>query len=124
LGGKEDELSEKARHFGSETWEREVLQAQGPVLVDFWATWCPPCRVLGPVIDELAGTYAGRITVGKVNVDENEDLALRYGIQSIPTLLLFDKGEPVVRQIGAAPRHELVRALDAHLEGATVPAAG
>ena len=117
-------MSEKARHFGSETWEREVLQAQGPVLVDFWATWCPPCRVLGPVIDELAGTYAGRITVGKVNVDENEDLALRYGIQSIPTLLLFDKGEPVVRQIGAAPRHELVRALDAHLEGATVPAAG
>ena len=81
MGGKEDELSEKARHFGSETWEREVLQAQGPVLVDFWATWCPPCRVLGPVIDELAGTYAGRITVGKVNVDENEDLALGEQIQ-------------------------------------------
>jgi thioredoxin 1 len=93
------------------------------VLVDFWAPWCPPCRVLGPVIDELAGHYAGRITIGKVNVDENGDLAERYGVQSIPTLLLFENGQLVSKQIGAVPKHMLVAALDAHLGGAPAGAA-
>jgi thioredoxin 1 len=110
-------LSEKAMHFGSQGWETEVLGAKGPVLVDFWAPWCGPCRAMGPVIDELAGSYAGRITVGKVNVDEHSDLASRYGIQSIPTLLLFENGQLVSRQIGALPKQMLVEALDAHLGG-------
>ena len=116
-------MSEKTIHFGSESWEREVLQAKGPVLVDFWASWCPPCRVLGPVIDELAGTYAGRITIGKLNVDEHGELAARYGIQSIPTLLLFENGQIVSRQIGAVPKNMLVEALDARLSGAATASA-
>jgi thioredoxin 1 len=114
-------LSDKAIHLGSESWEREVVGAKGPVLVDFWAPWCAPCRMVGPVIEELAGTYAGRVTVGKVNVDENPELAERYGIQSIPTLLLFANGQPVARQIGAVPKDRLVQALDAHLAGAAAP---
>jgi thioredoxin 1 len=112
-------LNEKTIQFGSQTWETEVLGAKGPVLVDFWAPWCPPCRALGPVIDELAGTYEGRVTVGKVNVDEHQELAERYGIQSIPTLMLFENGQCVARQIGAPPRHMLVQTLDAHLAGAS-----
>ena len=116
-------MNQKARHFDEASWEQEVLGAEGPVLVDFWASWCPPCRLLGPVIDELAGTYSGRIAIGKVDVDASPELAARYGIQSIPTLLLFEKGEIVSRQIGAVPRDTLVRALDARL-GAPVPAQG
>ena len=121
---KGSDLREKARHFDAGSWEQEVLGAQGPVLVDFWASWCPPCRLIGPVIDELAGTYAGRITIGKVDVDENQELAARYGIQSIPTLLLFEKGQIVSRQIGAVTRDVLVRALDARLSGVEVAAQG
>ena len=117
-------MSGKTIHFGSESWEREVLGAKGPVLVDFWAPWCAPCRVLGPVIEELAGTYAGRVTVGKVNVDEHQELAARYGIQSIPTLMLFENGQPVARQIGAVPKQMLVQALDAHLAGAPAASQG
>lgn len=123
-------MSEKTIHFVSETWEADVLGAKGPVLVDFWAPWCPPCRALGPVIDELAGAYEGRVTIGKVNVDEHQDLAARYGIQSIPALLLFENGQCVARQIGAVPKAMLAEALDARLAGvpegtvapATVPA--
>ena len=108
-------------HLGSDTWESEVVGARTPVLVDFWAPWCAPCRMLGPVIEELAETYAGRVSVAKLNVDEHPDVAARYGIQSIPTLLLFQGGQPVARQIGAVPKHALVEALDAHL--ASAPAA-
>ena len=110
-------MNEKTIQFAAQSWETEVLGAKGPVLVDFWAPWCPPCRALGPVIDELAGTYEGRVTIGKVNVDEHQDLAERYGVQSIPTLLLFENGQCVARQIGAVPRDMLVQALDARLAG-------
>jgi thioredoxin 1 len=113
-------LSENARQFGTDNWEKDVLQAAGPVLVDFWAPWCPPCRALGPVIEDLAGSYAGKVTIGKLNVDENEELAARYGIRTIPTLMLFDKGELVTR-LGGAPKDVLAKALDAHL--AAAPAA-
>jgi thioredoxin 1 len=112
-------LSEKTIQFGSATWEKDVLGAKGPVLVDFWAPWCPPCRVLGPVIDDLATTYEGRVTIGKVNVDEHQELAERYGIQSIPTLMLFQDGQCVARQLGAAPKDLLAQALDDHLAKAS-----
>ncbi len=92
-------------------FEEEVLQSDLPVLVDFWASWCGPCRMLAPVIEEIAEEYAGRLKVGKVNVDEEPALAMRYGISSIPALLLFQNGEPVKTAVGYRPKEELQREL-------------
>ncbi len=91
----------------------EILNTEMPVLVDFWATWCGPCRALGPVIEELAGEYEGKAIVGKCNVDENEDAPMQYGIRSIPTLLFFKNGELVDRLVGAAPKADIAAKLDA-----------
>lgn len=96
-------------------FEREALAAEGAVLVDFWAAWCPPCRRLAPALDALAGEYEGRLTVLKVDVDENPDLAARYGIRSIPTLLLFRDGRVADRRLGALPMDDLKRFVDAQL---------
>ena len=85
-------------------FETEILKATGLILVDFWAEWCGPCRVLSPVVSELAQDYAGKLKVGKVNVDENNALAARYGVMSIPTLKFFKDGKVVGEMIGAAPK--------------------
>ena len=113
-------MSDKALHVTSANFEAEVLKATGPVLVDFWATWCPPCRMIAPAVEELAGEFAGKAKVAKLDVDESPELAQRYGVQSIPTLLVFKNGQVVEQRIGALPKAEMARMLDAHAAAAAV----
>ena len=89
------------------TFESEVLKATGPVVVDFWAEWCGPCRMIAPALEEIAGTLNGKVKIVKLNVDENPATAQKYGIMSIPTLMLFKNGELASRQVGAAPKQKL-----------------
>ena len=93
----------------------EILNTDKPVLADFWATWCGPCRALAPVIEELAAEYEGKAVIGKCNVDDNEDLPVNFGIRSIPTLLFFKNGELVDRLVGAAPKSDIAAKLNALL---------
>jgi thioredoxin 1 len=105
-------------HLDDANFENEVLKSSTPVLVDFWAEWCPPCRALGPTIDELASESDGRFKIGKVNLDESPNLAVTYGIKSIPTLLVFADGEVVEQITGLVPKADLTQALDAQLHTA------
>ncbi|MDK2991050.1 MAG: thioredoxin 1 [Clostridiales bacterium] len=93
----------------ADNFDDEVLKSDKPVLVDFWAAWCGPCRMVSPIIDELAADYAGKIKVGKVNVDEQRSIAERYRIMSIPTIYLFKNGQPVDKIIGARPKADFER---------------
>jgi thioredoxin 1 len=97
--------------IGDGEFQREVLESSQPVLVDFWATWCAPCRAIAPALEELAGQYKGRVRVAKVNIDDNQDTPQRYGIRSIPTLLLFKGGQVVEQIVGAVPKARLEEAL-------------
>jgi len=99
-----------------QSFDTEVVQSTVPVLVDFWAAWCGPCRAIAPAVEELAQEYAGKLKVVKVDVDENPDVSSRYGVQSIPTLLVFKGGEVVERMIGAYPKNMLLQKLQPHLQ--------
>jgi thioredoxin 1 len=96
-------------------FEPEVLKSATPVLIDFWAPWCGPCRQIAPTIDQIAVEYAGRLKVMKMNVDENPDVPIRYGVQGIPTLLLFKGGEVVEKLVGAYPKPALVSKISRHV---------
>ncbi len=89
------------------TFELEVLKASGPVVVDFWAEWCGPCKMIGPALDEIAGSLGAKVKIVKLNVDENPNTAAKYGIMSIPTLMIFKNGELSSRQVGAVPKQKL-----------------
>ncbi|MBI1744854.1 thioredoxin [Candidatus Acetothermia bacterium] len=108
----------KAIQIENNTFEKEVLHSALPTLVDFYADWCGPCKAIAPVIDEIATELAGQLKVAKVNVDESEALSLQYGVQGIPTLILFQNGQEVQRITGFLPKTQLVRQLRPHL-GAT-----
>lgn len=107
-------MSETVQQVNDGNFEEQVLQSEKPVLVDFWAPWCPPCRMIAPVIAELAKEYEGRAKVVKLDVDESPAVAGKYGIQGIPTLLVFKAGRVVEQRVGALPKTELARMLDAH----------
>ncbi|HXX05447.1 MAG TPA: thioredoxin [Candidatus Bathyarchaeia archaeon] len=107
---------EKAKPVNGKDWDKEVLNSQIPVFVDFWAEWCGPCRMVSPVVEELASEYAGKINFVKVNVDENNELASKYNVFSIPTLAIFNKGQIITQQIGAASKSSYKNMIDKTLE--------
>ena len=107
--------AEHVQTFTDGNFETTVLQAGVPVLVDFWAEWCGPCKRLGPTIDQLATDYVGKVTIGKLNVDDNPNTAMKFQIRGIPAVLLFKDGKVVESVIGLAPKEDFKKAIDKHL---------
>jgi thioredoxin 1 len=101
--------------FNEANWDEGVLNSDRPVLVDFWAEWCPPCRAIAPTVDAIAEAYLGRVKVGKLNMDENNEVGKRYAVRSIPTLLLFKGGKVVEQKVGAVGKTDVQKMLDAHV---------
>ncbi len=99
--------------FTDSNFDAEVLSASAPVLVDFWAEWCMPCKILGPTIDELADSYHGKALVGKVDIDSNQEIAMKFGISAIPTVIIFKDGQPAKKFVGLTKKEDLAAALDA-----------
>ena len=108
-------MSDKVTHVGDADFDAAVLQSGEPVLVDFWAEWCGPCKMISPVLDELAETYGGKLKVAKVNVDENRATAIKYHVRNIPLLLLFKDGQVQATQIGAVGKAQLAQLIDKSL---------
>jgi len=108
----------KPIEFTDSNFETEVLKSETPVLVDFWAVWCGPCRMIAPIVEELAKEYSGKVKVGKLDVDNNPQVSMTYGIRSIPTLLIFRDGKIADQIIGAVPKQAIAQKLDAQLQPA------
>ncbi len=108
-------MAEGVLELTSANWDNEVLQSKGLVMVDFWAVWCGPCRIIAPTIEELAKEYAGKVKVCKLNTDENSDIASKYKIMGIPTIMFFKDGQKVEQVVGAVPKQQLKAKIDALL---------
>ena len=107
--------SELIKHVSDASFEADVLQATSPVLVDYWAEWCGPCKMIAPVLDEVASAYQGKLTVAKMNVDENRDVPAKFGIRGIPTLMLFKDGQLAATKVGAMSKAQLTAFIDQQL---------
>src|SRR6059036_2959303 len=107
--------SENTLNFSDSTFDQDVLRSEVPVLVDFWAEWCGPCRQMGPTIDVVASEYAGKLKVGKLDIESNSSTAARYNVYSIPTLLLFKGGQVVEQRVGSMPKSDVKKMIDPHV---------
>ena len=105
-------MSNNINEFTDDNFDADVAQSDLPVLIDFWAAWCGPCKAIAPIIDEIAGEYSGKVKVGKVDVDKNQNIAMKYGIRSIPTLLVMKGGEVVNQIVGSVPKENITDVLD------------
>jgi thioredoxin 1 len=108
-------MSQQIHHVSDETFESEVLQSNVPVLVDYWAEWCGPCKMIAPILNEVAGEYDGRLKVTKLNIDENKATPPKYGIRGIPTLMLFKNGNIEATKVGALSKAQLTAFIDSHI---------
>ncbi len=108
-------MSEHIHYVSDSTFDAEVLQAPLPVLVDYWAEWCGPCRMIAPILDEISKEYQGRLTIAKLNVDENQQTPAKFGIRGIPTLMLFKNGDIAATKVGALSKSQLTAFIDSHI---------
>ncbi|HAY09827.1 MAG TPA: thiol reductase thioredoxin [Thauera sp.] len=108
-------MSERITHITDDTFEAEVLKAEQPVLVDYWAEWCGPCKMIAPALDQVAQEYAGRLKVAKLNIDENQETPAKYGIRGIPTLMLFKGGNVEATKVGALSKSQLTAFIDSNI---------